>query len=319
MPQALPQGEEVAARAPGSLRWLAAALLLALAGAAHAAFSEDADAIARGEYLFRAAGGCGCHTSPGPGGAFLAGGRPLKTDFGVFHSPNITPDRDTGIGGWSLEDFTRAMGEGVAPDGSHYFPSFPYVAFTGMASADLADLKAYLDSVPPVRRENTPHDLDAPWGWRFAVGAWKVLNFTRGPFRADPERSERWNRGAYLATALAHCSECHTPRGALGGLDGNMRHAGAEDGPEGRSAPNITPHGVTGIGRWSAKDLASFLKSGMKPDFDNVQGLMAELIDQGFRHLSDDDRAAIAEYVLSLPAIENAVARRKPAGGSPYD
>ena len=293
---------------------LAAALSLSLASTGGAA--ED-DAVKRGEYAFRAAGGCSCHTDLKGKGAFLAGGRSLKTPFGTFYSPNITPDPETGIGRWSGEDFARAMRDGVAPDGSHYFPAFPYTTFTNITDADLEDLKAYLDSVPAVRRRNTPHDVAPPFGWRFTVGPWKTLFFERGPYAPDPRRSATWNRGAYLATALAHCGECHTPRNLLGGLDTDLWYAGTKDGPEGELAPNITPHRKTGIGRWSASDLAYLLKTGFKPDFDDVQGLMAEAIEHGFKYLNDDDLNAIAEYVGSLPPIDNRVERER--AGSPFE
>ena len=296
--------------------FLGLAGLLAIAGAGQAR-AQAADAIARCEYLFHAAGGCSCHTDVKHGGAFLAGGRPLKTPFGVFYSPNITPDPETGIGRWSFADFRRAMREGVAPDGSHYFPAFPYPAFTGISDADLADLKAYLDSVAPVSRENHPHELAAPFGWRFLVAAWKWLYFKPGPFRPDPERGARWNRGAYLATALAHCGECHSPRDALGGIDRDRWLAGTRQGPEGAIAPNITPDAETGIGDWSPGDLATLLKTGLKPDFDDVQGPMAEAIAQGYRYLRDDDIAALAEYLASLPPIRNDV--RPPGAASAFD
>lgn len=303
----------------GPRRRFAIALLAMLAAAAGGTAGAQEDAAARGEYLFRAAGGCTCHTNPVGGGAFLAGGRALPTPFGVFHSPNITPDGETGIGGWSEADFARAMGEGVAPDGSHYFPVFPYTAFTGMSAADLADLKAYLDTVPAVRQANRPHDVAAPFGWRFAIAPWKWLFFEPGPLRPDPERSERWNRGAYLAIAVAHCGECHTPRNALGALDRSQWFAGAREGPTGKPVPNITPHRATGIGGWSAGDIATLLKSGRKPDFDTIQGVMAEAIEHGYRYLSDGDRAAIAEYVLSLPPIDNRISTATTTTPSEYE
>ena len=307
----------------GPRRRFAAALFAILAAVAGGTAGAQENAVARGEYLFRAAGGCSCHTDPkgggGVGGAFLAGGRALATPFGVFYSPNITPDTETGIGAWSDADFARAMGEGLAPDGSHYFPVFPYTAFTGRSAGDVADLKAYLDTVAAVRQTNRPHDVAPPFGWRFTVGAWKWLFFEPGPFRPDPERTERWNRGAYLATAVAHCAECHTPRNALGGLDRSRWLAGAEDGPEGKSVPNITPHRATGIGRWSAGDIGGLLKSGRKPDFDTIQGVMAEAIEHGYRYLSDGDRAAIADYVMSLPPIDNRIGRAPAQSQSEYE
>ncbi|MEE8274273.1 MAG: cytochrome c [Alphaproteobacteria bacterium] len=295
--------------------WLAAALIALVFAVGGAAARE---AVERGKYLFRAAGGCSCHTDVKRGGAFLAGGRALETPFGTFYSPNITPDSETGIGGWSIADFTRAMRDGVAPDGGHYFPAFPYTAFTGIADVDLADMKAYLDTVPPVRRRNTPHDVRPPFAWRFMLAPWKWLFFERGPFRPDPERPASWNRGAYLATALAHCGECHTPRNFLGGLDGGLWFAGTGNGPEGRRVPNITPDVATGIGRWSARDVMDLLETGFKPDFDNIQGPMAEAIEHGYKYLSESDRAAIAEYVLTRPPIENRVAPER-RQASPYE
>lgn len=290
--------------------------LCGLAGGAHA---QDAAAVPRGEYLFRAASCYSCHTDIKNGGQPLAGGRALKTPFGVVYSPNITPEPETGIGGWSLEDFTGALREGVAPDGSHYFPAFPYTSFTGISDDDARDLKAYLDSVTPLRQANKPHELGAPFGWRFLLAPWKWLFFERGRFQPDPAQSETWNRGAYLATAMAHCAECHTPRNFLGGLKTDMWMAGTKDGPEGERAPNITPHGGTGIGRWSKADIAELLKSGFKPDFDNIQGVMAEAVDHGFKFLTDQDRAAIAEYILSLPPIENKVESKTKGATSEFD
>ena len=296
-----------------------AALLWVSLGLANQAQAQGAAAVERGAYVFRAASCYSCHTDIKNGGTALAGGRALKTPFGVIYSPNITPDVETGIGGWSLDDFTRALREGVAPDGSHYFPAFPYTAFTGISDADARDLKAYLDSVPAVRQANKPHELGAPFGWRFLLAPWKWLFFDSGRFEPDPARSETWNRGAYLATAMAHCAECHTPRNALGGLETDMWMAGTADGPEGELAPNITPHGGTGIGRWSQADIAELLKSGFKPDFDNIQGVMAEAVDHGFTYLTDDDRAAIAEYILSLPPIENKVESKTEGTTSGFD
>ena len=161
--------------------------------------------------------------------------------------------------------------------------------------------------MPALRRANTPHDVAIPYRWRFTVGPWKLLHFKRGPFKPDPGRSERWNRGAYLATALAHCGECHTPRNLAGGLDRSLWMAGTEDGPEGEVVANITPDPETGIGSWSADEIVTLLREGLKPDFDNVQGLMEEAIEGGLKHLSDDDLAAIAAYLKALPPIRHKI------------
>ena len=288
------------------LAWLL--LLAAAAPGAAPAMEEDpglAGAVERGEYLFQASGGCSCHTPSG--GPLLAGGRALETPFGVFYSTNITPDVETGIGGWSEADFFRAMRLGEAPDGSHFYPVFPYAAFTRMSDADLRDLQAYLFSLPAVEKPNRPHEVSPPISWRWSAAIWNALFLEVGAYQPDPERSEEWNRGAYLSVALAHCGECHTPRTLLLGLDPSMHLAGSAEAPEGELAPNITPDDETGIGEWSRADLRWFLQTGFKPDGDDAQGLMRELIDQGYRHLTTADLNAIATYLGSLPAIHNRV------------
>jgi mono/diheme cytochrome c family protein len=266
--------------------------------------------VERGRRVFAATGGCTCHTNfpgEGPEAPALAGGRALKTPFGIFYSTNITPDRETGIGGLSNEDFARAMREGLSPEGAHYFPVFPYTAFTGLSDADLADLKAHLDSLPAIRRENRSHDVHLPFSWRAAVAGWKWLNFAPARIEDDPARDAVWNRGRYLVLAAAHCGECHTPRTPTGGLDSALSLAGSKDGPEGELAPNITPDERTGIGEWSVNDLVWYLETGMKPDGDDTQGLMNEVIRHGYAKLPREDREAIAIYLKSVPAIENRV------------
>jgi mono/diheme cytochrome c family protein len=293
---------------------LALALASAMVGSHTGARAQDVDpaAVERGAYVFNASGGCSCHTDVKNQGAHLAGGRALETPFGTFRSPNITPDPETGIGTWSDQDFIRAMREGVSPDGDHYFPAFPYPAFTGMSDQDLLDLKAYLFSLPAVRQANQAHDLDPPFAWRFLVGAWKLLNFEPGPFEPDPDHDAAWNRGAYLVEAVAHCGECHTPRDRLGGLDRDLWLAGTTDGPEGGSVPNITPDPETGIGRWSDGAIRSVLARGMLPDGDFVGGAMAEA-GEGFKHLSDADLDAIIAYLRAVPPVVNRIGKPAPA------
>ncbi|MBK7949732.1 MAG: cytochrome c [Deltaproteobacteria bacterium] len=266
--------------------------------------------LERGRRIFHATGGCTCHTNfpgEGDGAPPLAGGRALETPFGVYYSTNITPDRETGIGGWQTGDFVRAMREGLSPSGEHYFPVFPYTSFTGLSDADLADLKAYLDSLPAVRRANRAPEAWPPFSWRFVIAGWKVLNFTSARIESDPARDAAWNRGRYLVEAAAHCGECHTPRTSSGGLDRTMWLAGSKDGPEGELAPNITPDEKTGIGEWSINDLVWYLETGLKPDGDDTQGLMSEVIRHGYANLSREDREAIAGYLLSQPPIANRV------------
>ncbi len=265
------------------------------------------DEIARGRYLV-AAGGClGCHTDLKAKGPPYAGGAALKTPFGDFFAPNITPHRTDGIGAWSEADFARAMRRGVAPDGSHYFPVFPYTSFTGVSDADLAAMYGYLISLAPVDRANRPHALGFPFRLRFLQTFWKWLFFESGPFRADPARSAGWNRGAYLVRALTHCGECHTPRNALGALDHELWLAGTSDGPEGEATPNLTPDDKTGLGGWSEDDLATYLTIGMDPEGDFAGSLMADVIEHGTGKLIEADITAIIAYLRALPPIENKI------------
>ena len=283
---------------------LAAACLLAAAAAPAIAPDPEADAIARGAYLANAAGCEDCHTDREHGGQPYAGGRALATPFGTFYSPNITPDPQTGIGRWSDEQFLRALRDGVHPDGANYFPVFPYPSFTKITDADARAIKAYLFSVPAVRQANRTHDVSFPLSWRFLQDGWKLLFFSPGPFRPAPNRSEAYNRGAYLVTALAHCGECHTPRNWFGATKPDRFLAGNPDGPDGKRVPNITPDRKTGIGNWSEDDIIGVLTDGHTPDFDKVGGAMAEVVKSTAR-LTEEDRRAIAVYLKSLPAIRS--------------
>lgn len=298
-------------RPPRHLRPLAAATVLwvALVGSATAQ-QPDADPAKRGEYLFNAGGCLGCHTDAKNGGAPLAGGRALKTPFGTFFGPNITPDPQHGLGRWSEADFLRAMRHGERPDGANLFPVFPYTSFTKINDSDLKDLWAYLRTVPAAATPNKAHDVGFPFGLRPGLTVWKWINFTPGAFSAEPARSAEVNRGAYLVQALAHCSECHTPRNLMGGLDAARAFAGTPDGPEGERVPNITPHPETGTGKWSPGDLTDLLKQGMTPDGDFVGGSMAEVVRNSTGKLSDTDVKAIVAYLKALPAIDNKVPRK---------
>jgi len=257
--------------------------------------------VDRGRYLFDAALCAGCHTAED--GMALAGGRPIESPFGTFYTSNITPDPDHGIGDWSDEDFVRALSEGISPAGKHYYPAFPYTSFTKLTREDMLAIKAYLGTVEPVAQPNRPHDLVWFAGWRWPLGIWKAIYFESGTLSPDASRSETWNRGAYLSEAAAHCAECHSPRDLLGGIKQSERYAGADDGIEGGGTPNITPDKETGIGAWTADMLAFYLEIGMEPDGDFAGGAMAHVIEQGTGRLSAADRAAIAEYILSLPPI----------------
>lgn len=257
--------------------------------------------------LLAAVGGCAnCHTAEGADAEPLAGGRALETPFGTFYGPNITPHPEQGIGGWTEAEFLAALSHGVAPDGSDYYPAFPYTSFTAMTAEDMLDIRAWLMTQPASARPSLAPDLGFPFSVRQGVTFWKVLNLSPGPLPAEPERDEAWHRGRYLAAAVAHCGECHTPRDAFGGTIHDLAFSGSADGPTGDAIPNITPDRETGIGIWSESDLAFFLQSGMTPGGDFAGGEMSEVI-RGTSQLSADDRAAIAAYVMSLPPIANQV------------
>jgi mono/diheme cytochrome c family protein len=299
-------------RIPGGF---AAVLFLGML-APTAATAADPAQLERGAYLFIAADCQACHTDLKNKGALMAGGRALATPFGTFYSPNITPDPETGIGNWSDEDFIRALREGVSPEGDYYFPVFPYPSYTRMTDQDIRDLKAYLFSLPAVKQANKEHEVDFPFGWRFTLGPWQWLNFTAGPFVPDPTKGDIWNRGAYLVQALGHCGECHTPRGWLGGTDGDYALSGTPDGPEGQKVPNITPDKETGIGGWEKADVVRVLRTGMLPDGDYAGDGMGETVDFSTSKLTDADRDAIAAYLLSLPPIANPDAKATRPGAA---
>jgi mono/diheme cytochrome c family protein len=280
-------------------RLLGAATLLAALSA-----SAQEDVVERGQYLTYAGGCISCHTQDGDDAVPLAGGRAMETPFGTFYSPNITPDVETGIGGWSDDDFVNAFWEGISPDGEHYFPSFPYTAYTGASRDDLLAIKAYLFSLEAVENESPEHDLAWYISTRIAAGGWKALNFEPARFVPDPSRDEQWNRGAYLVRHLGHCGECHTPRSATGVIDHDLEFAGAVIGDE--KIPNITPHRIDGIGRWSASDIEYFLDIGMLPDGDFTGSSMVDVIEDNTSKLTREDRLAIAAYLKSVALNENA-------------
>jgi mono/diheme cytochrome c family protein len=278
---------------------LAAALVLSAARPAAA----DDTAIARGAYLSAAAGCDQCHTDTKNAGPPYAGGRLLNTEFGAISTPNITPDRATGIGGWSLGNFTRAMRWGIAPDGTHYVTAFPFPYFARLTDADLADLKAFLDSLAPVPRPGlgAAASLALLARARAAIAAAVAASFS-GPSATLPApRDAAIVRGAYLAGTVGHCGECHTPQTWLGTPDASRELAGSAGWFGVRKAPNITPDPKTGIGAWSEGDIIALLKDGELPDGDFVGGAMTEIVRNTAR-LTDDDRRAIAAYLKSVPA-----------------
>lgn len=302
-PGALPGSRTWAWTFPASWR-SAAALVAASAGLAlwpgQAGAADRAASVERGRYLVQAGGCLTCHTADRPDATPLAGGRALETQFGTFYAPNLTPDRATGLGGWSDADLGRALREGVAPDGSYYYPVFPYPAYTGLADSDVAAIAAYLRSLKPVRQATPDHELPRYLSSRLVMFGWNLLNFSAGRFVPDGARGAAWNRGAYLVRHLGHCGECHTPRNSLGGLDGSRELAGNPAGPDGEKIPDITQHRDTGIGRWSADEIVMFLEYGVLPDGDFAGSSMSDVISDNTSRLTPEDRQAIATYLKSL-------------------
>ncbi|MEO0379830.1 MAG: cytochrome c [Pseudomonadota bacterium] len=252
-----------------------------------------------GALVFAATGCASCHVTEdeqSDGLPVLAGGQAFASDFGTFYAPNISSDSVTGIGDWSLEDFARAVTLGVSPQGSHYYPAFPYAAYQHMTDQDVADLYTYMQTLPASATPSRDHDLGFPFNIRRGLGLWK-LAFVHDNYVLEAE-SEVLARGRYLVEGLGHCAECHTARNALGGLDRNRWMAGAPN-PSGKGTiPNITPAALD----WSERDLVEYFTSGFTPDYDSAGGKMAEVV-ENLSLLPDSDRAAIAAYVKALPAI----------------
>lgn len=292
---------------PLSLSFARPFLVIAIVAAAMMARTEtiaradDGGAIERGKYLFVGADCGGCHGGDTQGAA-PSGGLGLDTPFGLFHVPNITPDKQYGIGSWSEADFRAALRKGVGHKGEYLFPVFPFTSFTNMSDGDIADLYAYLMSLPAVAEPDKPHQVKAPFGWRSLLVFWRGLFFTEGPQKANAARDEVWNRGNYLVHAVAHCEECHTPRNFLGALKSNMAFSGNVGGPDGQNAPNITSDVETGIGGWSVADIEQVLKTGMTPDSDMLGSGMKAVV-RGTSKLTDADRHAIAVYLKTVPPI----------------
>ena len=267
----------------------------------------QADRLARGQYIFALAGGCGCHTPKD--GPVNSGGRPLKTPYGTFYGTNITPDPEHGIGKWTDQEIIDSIRLGVRPDGSVLSPVMPYPAFNGMSDEDVTDLVAYLRTLPPVARANQAHELSVPFA-SFGMRVWRWLFFSaENP--PTPAPTEGIERGRYISEHLAHCQECHTPRTLFGTLDRSRDLAGNEDGIDGELTPNITPDPETGLGKWTEDEIVTLLQTGFLPNFDNVQGLMALVIDGikegGYKDMTNEDALTVARYLKSAPPVVHRV------------
>jgi mono/diheme cytochrome c family protein len=266
-------------------------------GALSAGYKPD---LANGEVMFTAGNCSACHATPGQTDRkVLGGGLKLVSPFGTFLTPNISPDAAHGIGAWSELEFVNAMKRGVGRHGEHLYPAFPYASYSLMRTSDVRDLFAYLKTLPAAPQASAPHQLKFPFGLRPLMGFWKLLYFHPQDFQADPKQSAEWNRGAYLAEGPAHCSECHTARNALGGLETDKLYAGAPNlEAKGRFAVNITPS-KDGIGDWTVQDITDLLKTGTDKCFNEPTGMAG--VFPSTEHLSDADLGAIATYVHALP------------------
>jgi mono/diheme cytochrome c family protein len=294
-------------------RLLSIALFLALCGFAifwlvtqPRGLPEDAFAgmtgdAGRGALVFHAGGCASCHMAPeakGEAQLVLTGGQRFASPFGTFLAPNISSDPEAGIGGWTLAEFGNAVMRGVSPQGKHYFPAFPYASYRNASLQDVADLKAFMDTLPASGQPSLPHEVPFPFNIRRSLGGWKML-FVRDGWVIDGDLTEVEARGRYLVEALAHCGECHTPRNALGGIDRSRWLAGAPN-PDGKGrTPNITPAKLT----WSEADIVAYLTTGFTPEFDSVGGHMAHVV-TNMAQLPDSDRQAIAAYLKKVPAVE---------------
>jgi mono/diheme cytochrome c family protein len=263
---------------------------------------------ANGKTMFHAGGCASCHATPGQDDRTkLGGGLGLKSPFGTFYVPNISPDPNDGIGKWSEANFAAAMWKGASPDGRHYFPAFPYPSYQRMKLEDVRDLFAHLKTLPAVPGRVRDHDVPFPFNIRRNLGGWKFLFLDGEAFKPDPSKSAQWNRGAYLVNGPGHCAECHSPRNILGGIKSGQRFAGGPN-PEGQGwIPNITRHRLKD---WSEKDIAYLLETGDTPDGDSVGGKMTAVV-KNTSQLSAGDRAAIAAYIKSLPPVEGPMPPKK--------
>jgi mono/diheme cytochrome c family protein len=260
---------------------------------------RSADLVTRGKYLTQAADCEVCHTT-GEGQPF-AGGRAFATPFGVLYSPNITADRETGIGTWTDEDFISAVHKGIAKDGQRLYPAFPYESYTLLADDDVRAIKAYLFSLPIARATAPPNNLSFPFNQRWLMRIWSAFYNPDQRFRPLEDRSPEWNRGAYLVEGLGHCGDCHTPRNLAQALNNRRKFAGAVI--EGWQAYNITPDPISGLGQWSESQLIEYLRAGHAVGRGSVGGPMAEVVDVSLSKLAPADMRAMVAYLSSIPAI----------------
>lgn len=299
--------------------WIAAAVLAVVAGGAGLWLLKPVkgperdltligDAM-RGEYIIWLSGCVTCHTDHAHNGARLAGGDPLKTPFGVFYPPNITPDRETGIGNWTLRQFSDALSNGDGPHGNLY-PVFPYNDFTLMSDQDVVDLYAAIMSEAPVTRVGRKNQVVFPFNFRLLVSGWKNLFFSPHRYRDDPAHSASWNRGAYLANGLTHCVACHSPLNPFGAVEDDMRFTGNPSGGAGGKAPPLTEPNLL-QGGYTRDSLVLLLKTGVTPARGKVGDEMGLVVTEETSHWRDEDLQAVADYLLDAECLGSRCARQK--------
>jgi mono/diheme cytochrome c family protein len=286
---------------------LAAGALATLAPALMARESSHSE-LARGAYLVKAGDCAACHTNPGD--QPFAGGYPVPTPFGTIYSTNITPDKETGIGNFTSDDFYKAMHEGIAPGNRHLYPAFPYPWYTKLSRDDVDAIRAYLLTLAPVHQEDEQNELPWPLSMREVMAGWNALYFTPGTFRSNPRKSADWNLGAYLVEGLGHCGACHSPKNFAGAPKRDHAYQGGLG--ENWYATSLAGDLRDGLGKWSEQDIVRYLKNGVNARA-AAFGPMAEVVHDSTQYLDDDDLHAIAVYLKDLPPREQAP---KPATNS---
>lgn len=311
----LPAGPSFALVIRPTLLCLAALVATASATMAQDAGAASSDLVARGRYLATAADCAACHTAP-HGGTPFAGGYGIDTPLGKIFSSNITPSKNDGIGDYSEADFSRAVRDGVAKDGSHLYPAMPYTAYAKITDDDTKALYAYfMQGVQPVDHKPQKTELPFPFSIRTSMAFWNLLFLDKDRFQPQAAKSAEWNRGAYLAEALEHCSTCHTPRNAFMAEDGSAALSGGNIGSW--YAPNITPDHVSGIGSWSENELSQYLKSGHVAGKAQAAGPMAEAVENSLQHLSDGDIQAMVTYLKDVKPVATGETKPRSEFGGP--
>lgn len=273
------------------------ALTFSRAAGGESAAAQDLSLVEHGRYLTAAADCAGCHTEPGRNTPF-AGGRRIETPFGFVAAPNITPDRDTGIGKWTDSEFERALRQGTRPDGKRLYPAMPFGYYTRMTKEDVLAIRAYLNTVPPIHHAVHANQLPFPFSIRAVMRLWDALYFRSGVLGPDPTRSAAWNRGAYLVEGPGHCAACHSPKNLLGADRASRKFRGYA--LQGWFAPDITNDFARGLGNWSLTDIAEYLRTGHNR-VSAAAGPMGEEVENSSSNMNDADLAAIATYLKAQP------------------